>query len=226
MHSAQFLHDRSSVLAALQSERHPRTRGLVATVISTPRLELRTWRDEDLPAFAALNADPEVMEHFPSVLTAAESDRLARLIQDAMGRNGFGLWAAEVIGGAPFIGFVGLEVPSFEAHFTPAVEVGWRLAREHWGQGHATEAARACLSYGFTQAALDEIVSFTVPTNTASRRVMEKIGMTRDPKDDFDHPRLPRGHRLSRHVLYRIGVERWRAGAGAPAARAQPMRDC
>ena len=124
-------------------------------------------------------------------------------IEAGFAADGFGLWAVEVAGGPPFIGFVGLAVPRFEAHFTPAVEVGWRLAREHWGRGYATEAARAALDYGFGTVGLEEVVSLTVPANTRSIAVMERLGMTRDPADDFDHPRLPEGHRLRRHVLYR-----------------------
>jgi RimJ/RimL family protein N-acetyltransferase len=171
--------------------------------IRTPRLLLRPWRDEDLPAFAALNADPKVMEFFPKPLDRAESDALAARIRDHFARRGFGLWAVEVPGIADFIGFVGLAVPGFEAHFTPCVEVGWRLAREHWGRGCATEAARAALEFGFLRLGLDEIVSYTVPANRRSRGVMERLGMTRAPADDFDHPLLPEGHPLRRHVLYR-----------------------
>ena len=118
--------------------------------------------------------------------------------------EGFGLWAVEVVGGAPFIGFVGLSVPRFETHFTPCVEAGWRLSRENWGRGYATEGALAALAFGFDTLGLDEIVSFTAPGNVRSRAVMERIGMTRDPQDDFDHPSLPEGHPLRRHVLYRI----------------------
>ncbi len=173
------------------------------STISTPRLLLRLWRDEDLPAFAAMNADPKVMEFFPKPLDRAESDAAAARIRDHFARRGFGLWAVEVPGVADFIGFVGLSVPTFEAHFTPCVEIGWRLACEHWGHGYATEVARAALDFGFQHLALDEIVSFTVPANLRSRRVMERIGMTYSPADDYDHPALPEGHPLRRHVLYR-----------------------
>jgi len=134
----------------------------------------------------------------------------------AFAEHGFGLWAVEVVGVAPFIGYVGLSIPRFEAHFTPAVEVGWRLASAYWGQGYATEGARAALEAGFTQFGLKEIVSFTVPATARSRRVMERIGMTHDPADDFDHPRLAEGDPLHRHVLYRIGRAQWR--------QAQPAR--
>ena len=177
--------------------------------IRTARLLLRGWRDDDRAAFAAINADAAVMEHFPATLGRAASDRLVDAVVDGWAANGFGLWAVERVDDRRFLGFTGLSRPSFEAHFTPAVEVGWRLARDAWGQGYATEAARAALAIGFETAGLDEIVSFTVPANERSRRVMERIGMTRDPADDFDHPRLPEGHRLRRHVLYRLSRERW-----------------
>jgi ribosomal-protein-alanine N-acetyltransferase len=110
-----------------------------------------------------------------------------------------------VRGTGEFVGFTGLAVTEFEAHFTPAVEVGWRLARSAWGNGYATEAARAALSFGFEEAGLNEVVSFTAPANRRSRAVMERIGMSRDPRDDFDHPGLPGGHPLRPHVLYRVG---------------------
>jgi RimJ/RimL family protein N-acetyltransferase len=173
------------------------------STIQTPRLLLRTWRDLDLPAFAALNADPRVMEFFPKTLDRSESDAMAARIQDHFARHGFGLWAVEVPGVADFIGFVGLSVPQFEAHFTPCVETGWRLAVGHWGKGYATEAARAVLDFGFHTLSLQEIVSFTVPVNRRSQAVMERIGMARNPLDDFDHPAVPEGHPLRRHVLYR-----------------------
>jgi RimJ/RimL family protein N-acetyltransferase len=171
--------------------------------IFTHRLHLREWRDEDLPAFAALNADPRVMEFLPKLLDRAASDALAARIREKLTERGFGLWAVAVPGVADFIGFVGLSVPAFEADFTPCVEIGWRLAFEHWGRGYAAEAARAALDYGFGRLALDEILSFTVPANLRSRGVMERIGMTRTTDDDFDHPALPDGHPLRAHVLYR-----------------------
>lgn len=172
--------------------------------IATPRLLLRPWRETDLPAFAALNADRKVMEFFPKVLDRIESDALAFRIRENFARRGFGLWAVEVPGVAPFIGFVGLSVPGFSAHFTPCVEIGWRLAREHWGHGYATEGAHASLDFGFGNFPLEEIVSFTTAANRRSRAVMERLGMTHTPADDFDHPALPEGHPLRPHVLYRI----------------------
>lgn len=176
--------------------------------LRTERLLLRAWREEDLEPFAALNADPEVMRHFPAVLGRADSDAQAGRIRAHFAAHGFGLWAVEVPGQAAFVGFVGLAVPGFEAHFTPCVEIGWRLAREHQGRGYATEGGRAALGFGFTHLGLAEIVSFTVPANRASRRVMEKLGMQHT--EYFDHPRIPAGHPLQRHVLYRLPRSAWR----------------
>jgi RimJ/RimL family protein N-acetyltransferase len=174
--------------------------------LRSERLQLRRWRDADLEPFAALNADPRVMEHLPSALSREQSDELAARIEAHFDEHGFGLWALEIPGVAAFAGFVGLAIPRFEARFTPCVEIGWRLAAEHWGCGYATEGARAALAFGFERLALAEIVSFTVPGNQRSRRVMEKLGMQRRPDDDFDHPGLPEGHALRRHVLYRIAA--------------------
>jgi ribosomal-protein-alanine N-acetyltransferase len=172
--------------------------------LTTARLRLRRWRETDLPAFAALNADPVVMEHFPSVLERASSDALAERFAAHFDRHGYGLWAVELPEIAEFIGFIGLAIPRFTAHFTPCVEVGWRLARPYWGQGYATEGARAAVAFGFGQAGLREIVSFTVPANRRSLAVMERLGMTREASEDFDHPVLPAGHPLRRHRLYRL----------------------
>ncbi|MBL8851474.1 MAG: GNAT family N-acetyltransferase [Planctomycetaceae bacterium] len=175
-----------------------------AETIVTERLLLRRWQPDDRAPFAALNADPVVREFLPGCLTRAESDAAVDRIEEHFAEHGFGLWALEAPGVTPFAGFVGLNVPRFEAHFTPCVEIGWRLAAECWGRGYATEAARACLRYGFEQLGRAEIFSFTVPGNVRSRRVMKKIGMTHDPADDFEHPTLPVGHPLRPHVLYRI----------------------
>jgi RimJ/RimL family protein N-acetyltransferase len=172
--------------------------------IRTPRLLLRRWRETDLAPFAAMNADPRVVEHLPGPMTREASDAFVARIAANFVARGFDVFAVEIPGVAPMIGFVGLTVPRFESAFTPCVEIGWRVAPEHWGRGYATEAARASLEFGFTHLALDEIVSFTVPANVRSRRVMERIGMTHDPRDDFEHPALPEGHRLRPHVLYRI----------------------
>lgn len=181
-----------------------------APTLRTERLLLRGWTEADRAPFAALNADPQVMAHFPAPLTRAESDILVDRIAAGFAAHGFGLWAVEVRQSGYFVGFVGLAVPRFDAHFTPAVEVGWRLARGAWGSGYATEGARAALAYGFGPGGLEEIVSFTTTTNGASQRVMRRLGMTSDPADDFDHPALPAGHRLRRHVLYRVSAPRER----------------
>lgn len=175
----------------------------------TPRLVLRGFDDPDRLAHAAMNADREVMRHFPAPLDAAASDAMLERMAAHWTEHGFGLWAVERRSDRVFLGFTGLSRPSFEAHFTPAVEVGWRLARSAWGHGFATEAAEAALRYGFETVGLEEIVSFTVPANERSRRVMERLGMTRDPADDFDHPRLEEGSPLRRHVLYRLRREDW-----------------
>lgn len=179
-------------------------------MLTTARLLLRPWRPEDLPAFAALNADSRVMEFFPSLLTATESDARAERIAQHINERGFSLWAVEVPGVADFIGFVGLAPTNFDAHFTPCVEVGWRLAYEYWGLGYATEAGSAAITDGFDRLALEEIVSFTTRTNSRSRRVMERLGMTYSLSDDFDHPNLYEGDALRRHVLYRLRRTSWK----------------
>ena len=180
-------------------------------IVTTDRLRLRPWRQSDLELFAALNADPVVMEHFEKPLDHPESDQMIARIMAHFDEHGFGFWAVEVPGVAELIGILGLAFARIDSHFTPCVEIGWRLAREHWGKGYATEGARASLRHGFEQLGLDEIVAMTVPANARSRAVMEKVGMKRSPADDFDHPMLPKGHVLRRHVLYRIrqdGVRR------------------
>lgn len=172
--------------------------------LHTERLLLRRWRPEDRAPFAAMNADPQVMEHFPAALTRAESDAFVDRIEAGFAARGFGLWALEVTATGEFIGYTGLAVPGFGAHFTPAVEIGWRLARPAWGHGYASEAARRVLEAASTGYGLPEVVSFTSVTNLRSQAVMRRIGMTHDPADDFGHPRLPPDHRLYRHVLWRI----------------------
>jgi RimJ/RimL family protein N-acetyltransferase len=185
----------------------------MATVetLRAARLILRPWRDDDLDAWAAMNADPRVMEHFPKLLDRAESDAMATRVRESHAQRGFGLWAVEVPGVTEFAGFVGLSVPRFEAHFTPCVEIGWRLGHAHWGKGYATEAARATLAEGFERLGLDEIVAMTAVGNQRSRHVMEKLGMTRSADDDFDHPMVPAGHPVCAHVLYRLARAQWRA---------------
>lgn len=177
--------------------------------IETERLILRPWRDADREPFARMNADPRVMEFFPACLSRAESDALADRAEAHFQQHGFTFFAAELRANGQFIGFVGL---AFEPHFVKGVEIGWRLAAEYWNQGLATEGARAALRFGFNELHLDEIVAFTATSNVRSRRVMEKLGMTYNPADDFDHPRIAAGHPLQRHVLYR-------ARAGSPAAQ-------
>ncbi len=175
-------------------------------LLQTERLTLRLWHEGDREPFAAMNADPVVMEHFPAPLTRAESDAFVDRVQAHWAEHGFGLWAVDV--DDSFAGFIGLAAATFEASFTPAVEVGWRLARPYWGRGLASEGARAALAYGFEDAGLAEIVSFTAVLNERSWRVMERIGMTRE--GTFDHVRVPVGSALRPHVLYRITAEEWR----------------
>lgn len=182
----------------------------MVTEISTSRLLLRQWRASDLEPFAQLNADPEVMEHFPATLSGEQSDQMVGRLNARIDEQGWGLWAVEAPGAAPFIGFVGLNQVPFEAHFTPAVEVGWRLARQFWGFGYATEAASAALDFAFEQLKCEQVVSFTASTNLRSMKVMQRLGMTSDPAEDFDHPNVA-STQLARHVLYRISEVDWRA---------------
>ena len=179
--------------------------------IHTSRLKLRPWVDSDLEPFAALNADPRVMEFLPGILTTEESDAMAARIREHFDEHGYGFWAVEVVNGPAFIGFVGLSHPRFEAHFTPCVEIGWRLAAAAWGKGYATEAASAALIAGFDKLGLNEIVSITIPANRRSWQVMKKLHMTRDPADDFVHPSLPAGHPFQPHILYRQTAAQFRA---------------
>jgi RimJ/RimL family protein N-acetyltransferase len=172
--------------------------------LTTERLILRRWRDSDREQFARISADPRVMEFMPAILTREESDRMADRIEQHFVEHGFGLYAAELRDEHSFIGFIGLAIPSFEAAFTPCIEIGWRLSAEHWGKGLSTEGARAVVREAFDNLQIPELLSFTVPENLRSRRVMKTIGMTHDPADDFDHPSLPEGHPLRRHVLYRL----------------------
>ena len=172
--------------------------------LRTERLLLRGWSAEDRVAFAAINSDPRVMEFLGNPLSREESDAFADRIDAKFEQQGFGLWAVEVVGVAPFVGFVGLNVPVFDSPFMPAVEIGWRLDPAFWGCGYATEAARAVLEFAFGVAGLEEIVAFTAASNVRSRGVMERLGMARDPRDDFEHPLVRRGSPLRAHVLYRL----------------------
>jgi RimJ/RimL family protein N-acetyltransferase len=174
------------------------------TGLITDRLILRRWREEDRAPFAIMNADPRVMEFMPKLLSSDESDRMIDRIEAGFEQRGFGLYAAELRADGSFIGFIGLSVPGFEATFTPCVEIGWRLASQVWNRGLATDGARAVVDESFGRLALSSLVSFTAKQNAASQRVMQKLGMTRDPAEDFDHPNLPERHPLRRHVLYRL----------------------
>lgn len=181
-------------------------------IIKTKRLILRQWCDEDLEPFAKLNADPKVREYFPGILSRGESDASVKLMSNHIEKCGWGFWAASLIETGEFIGMIGLEDVYFSApfnKFTPAVEIGWRIAFSHWGKGYATEGALASLQYAFESLNLNEVVSFTTLKNMRSRQVMKRIGMHHDPKDDFDHPKLPEGHSLRRHVLYCINKIDW-----------------
>ena len=177
--------------------------------LESARLVLRQWRDSDLPEFARMCADPQVMRYFPARLSHLESAALIGRIRGHFAEYGFGLWALQRKDSGEFIGFTGLGVVGFDAPFTPAVEIGWRLAREHWGLGYASEAAWTALRAGFDRLALKEIVSFTAQSNLPSEKVMQAIGMHHDPADDFDHPKLAVDHPLRRHLLYRITREQW-----------------
>ena len=179
--------------------------------IETGRLILRPWQPRDLAPFAAMNADPKVMEHFRAPLTRAQSAAFAENIQARRARDGIAVCAAERKSDGAFIGFAGLMRPGVALPIGTCIEIGWRLARAHWGQGYATEAARAWLEHGFLKLNLTEIVSFTVAANHRSIAVMERLGMSRDEARDFDHPSLPEGHALRPHVLYALKRDAWQA---------------
>lgn len=182
--------------------------------VTTERLLLRQWREEDLAPFARLNADPRVMEYFPKLQTREESDESVKRVAEHIQQYGWGFWAASLLETGEFIGFIGLQPVPFQAAFTPAVEIGWRLAFEHWGKGYATEGAKAALQYGFEKLHLQDIVSFTATGNMRSRAVMERIGMHHESNNDFDHPKLLAGHPLRRHVFYRITADVWKDLSG------------
>lgn len=183
--------------------------------IQTDRLLMRGWREADLEPFAAMNADPVVMRFLQGTRSSERSDADVLRIVDTWRQRGFGLWAVEVPGALGFIGFVGLAPAEFEAPFTPAIEVGYRLARHAWGRGYATEGARAACNWGFRIAGLPDILSFTARINLPSRAVLERVGMRRDVKGDFDHPWVPLGHPVRPHVLYGL-TDDARAAYGAP----------
>ncbi len=177
--------------------------------LGNSRLLLRHWRDEDLAYFARMSADPTVMAHLMPLPDRAASDARAQRCREHFARYGFGPWAVELPGVCPFIGFVGLTHVRYQAHFTPAVEIGWRLDPAYWGRGIATEAARLALHDGFERLDLQQVVAITVPANQRSRAVMQRLGMHREASDDFDHPGIPDGHDLKRHVLYRLRRSDW-----------------
>ena len=174
----------------------------------TQRLLLRQWRAADRKPFAALNADPIVMAHFPALLTREESDAVADRCERLIAERGWGAWACEIKSTGEFIGFVGLHIPRDDLPVSPCVEILWRLAYAHWSQGFATEAARSALRVGFEVLRLPEIVSFTVPSNSRSRAVMERLGMQMDAAT-FEHPGVPEGHVLRTHCNYRLSRDGW-----------------
>lgn len=184
--------------------------------LHTPRLRLRSWRTEDLRPFAALNADPQVMRHFPGILNRAQSDAMARRIQAHIAEHGFGHWVLERREQPGLIGVLGVQQVKFEAAFTPAVEIAWRVQQAHWRQGYALEAATAVMAFAFTQLQLPEVLAFTVPANLASQALMQRLGMQRASAEDFEHPLLPPGHPLRPHVLYRLTRADWLAAQVGP----------
>jgi len=178
-------------------------------MITTERLILRPWKNEDLLPYAEMNADPRVREFFPAILTREQSDAEVRFHQGNFDRDGICFFAAEIILTGQFVGFVGLQTMNFAVPSLPqpAVEIGWRLSQIHWGKGLATEGARGVIRHAFATLQLEEVVAITVPANLRSRHVMEKIGMTHRPELDFDHPRIPEGHPLRAHVLYALNKD-------------------
>jgi RimJ/RimL family protein N-acetyltransferase len=174
-------------------------------IIETDRLILRTWRTDDAEPFFHINQDPKVLEFVPGPMTRERVQEIITYITEHQKQHGYSMWATELKASGEFMGWVGLNYVDWpDIHFTPAVEVGWRLGSRFWGKGYAPEAAKAALHYGFNDCGLEEIISFTVPENQRSRRVMEKIGMTQDMEANFSHPQFPADHRLSTHVLYRV----------------------
>jgi RimJ/RimL family protein N-acetyltransferase len=185
-------------------------------IVATSRLVLRPFNDMDRSAFFELNAHPRVIELLGSSSSRAESDAMIDRFSAEMTREGWGFWAVEMAGGAPFIGMVGLHRMAPTMPIAPGIEIGWRLHPDYWSHGYATEAAKASLDYGFGQGGLSEIVAFTTTVNARSQAVMQRIGMVRDVDGDFDHPLLPEGSPLRRHVLYRIMSPSHAASSVAP----------
>ncbi len=175
-----------------------------APFLTTKRLLLRPWKGSDREPFQQMNQDPQVMEFFPALLSHEQSDTLMKNIQRELIEKPYGFWAVELKNQIPFMGFVGLHEPTFEAAFTPCIEIGWRLSSQHWGKGYAYEAAQKILDYAFNDLGLEEIVSFTAKINKRSIKLMKKLGMQTNPNEDFDHPKVKEGNPLKRHVLYRL----------------------
>jgi RimJ/RimL family protein N-acetyltransferase len=176
--------------------------------LETDRLFLRQWVKQDLPIFAALNSDPEVMEYFPTLLSREESNAMSEKCKSLIAERGWGFWAVEIKLSGKFIGFVGLHTPNPNLPFSPCVEVGWRLLKEFWGKGYAIEAAQESLTYAFNTLKLSEVVSFTTISNSRSRSVMERLGFS-NAHQNFEHPDIQKGHSLSEHVLYKITKKEW-----------------
>lgn len=178
-------------------------------VIQTERLILRQWCDQDIDPYRKLNADPKVMEFFPNTWSQEASDISLKSARNHIEKYGWGKWAVSLLKTGEFIGRIGLEDVDFQASFSPNIELGYRIAYKYWGNGYAVEGAKAALEHGFRQLNLEEIVAFTPMQNMRSQIVMQRIGMHHSPKDDFDHPKLPKEHRLSKHVLYRLNKMDW-----------------
>lgn len=181
----------------------------MTSIIETPRLLLRTWEQEDAGPYFQINQDSKVIEHLKGPLTIEEVSSFITGANEQQQKRGYTLWATELKETEELIGFIGLNYDEWQSHFTPSVEIAWRLGSQFWGKGYATEGARAALEYGFKKCNLKEIFSFTVPANTRSSHVMEKIGLKRDPTGDFAHPEIDPSHRLSHHILYRLSVEEY-----------------
>jgi RimJ/RimL family protein N-acetyltransferase len=178
--------------------------------LKTERLLLRRWRESDSEPFAAINADPAVMELYPATLSRSSSDALIERFEACIAERGYGLWAVELSPERPLVGYVGLSPVEIDVAFAPAVELGWRLARDCWGRGLASEAASAAIAFAFERLDLSDLVAYTAVVNTRSRRLMERLGMTRDPAEDFRHPGRDVSVRLAPHVLYRLTAGDWR----------------
>ena len=176
--------------------------------LETARLLLRQWIEQDLPNFATLNSDPEVMEYFPALLSREESNAITEKCKSLIAEKGWGVWAVELKSSGEFIGFVGLHTPKPNLAFSPCVEISWRLHKKFWGSGYATEAAQEALSYAFNALNLNEVVSFTATTNSRSRSVMERLGFS-NTHENFEHPDIQKGHSLSKHILYKITKKQW-----------------